>query len=402
MKTVSLTLAFLVLVINSPLARAQVGGQFTGISQCFVNGAWVTVQGDCPSAGARSTSSPSPVSSPSSTGTPEGVQLLNVDTDPTLRIPVDHVCDTPKNKFVRALSGSHGWLEISRKAIRYQPAARGRFGSDLGFEGNRSDVIDVEMFPNSQGFIRNQMVKFHIRDITHYYSYSAPSHWQSHEKEIIRADDVYSPLILRALQNFEGVAEEYGAKPPAAPTLPAPVAPPVASDPKPAPPSAPPVVMVLYPTGASDKGTVEVIESPLTIRGVAMDSSGMPMVTIDGAPAALRPKDAHAVEFWSDPLLLKPGERLIHITASNPANAKTGLTFTIRYAPPPRPVNPKALDKAEIIALLQGGVSAARAAELIKENGLKFNPTEDDLKDLRTAGGDESLIQVIQQAARPR
>jgi len=119
-------------------------------------------------------------------------------------------------------------------------------------------------------------------------------------------------------------------------------------------------------------------------------------------PAALRPKDAHAIEFWSDPLPLKPGERLIRITASNSASVKTDLTFTVRYTPQQHLLNPKALDKTEIFALLQGGVPAARVTQIIKENGLKFDPTADDLKDVRAAGGDDSLIQAIQQAAPPR
>ena len=62
----------------------------------------------------------------------------------------------------------------------------------------------------------------------------------------------------------------------------------------------------MAPSGAGENRTVEVNESPLTIRGVAIDSSGLPTITINGAPAALRPQTAQAAEFWSDPLPSPP------------------------------------------------------------------------------------------------
>jgi hypothetical protein len=59
------------------------------------------------------------------------------------------------------------------------------------------------------------------------------------------------------------------------------------------------------------------------------------------------------------------------------------------------------LAKAEIVSLLQGAVPAARVAAIVKERGIKFTPTADDLKEIRDAGGDDELIQAIQQAAPP-
>ena len=75
------------------------------------------------------------------------------------------------------------------------------------------------------------------------------------------------------------------------------------------------------------------------------------------------------------------------------------VAFTVHYTPKAAPVNPKALDKAEIISLLVGAVPAPRIAGIVQERGIKFNPTPDDLNEIRAAGGTDELIQAIQQAA---
>ena len=61
-------------------------------------------------------------------------------------------------------------------------------------------------------------------------------------------------------------------------------------------------------------------------------------------------------------------------------------------------MNPKALDKAEIISLLSGQVPSARVAEIVKEQGIKFSPAADDLNEIRAAGGTDELILAIQKA----
>jgi hypothetical protein len=64
--------------------------------------------------------------------------------------------------------------------------------------------------------------------------------------------------------------------------------------------------------------------------------------------------------------------------------------------------NSKALGKADIIDLLKGEVPSGRVTELIKQRGIKFAPTEDDYKEIRTAGGDDELINVLKAAALMR
>ena len=138
----------------------------------------------------------------------------------------------------------------------------------------------------------------------------------------------------------------------------------------------------------------------MAIRGVAMDSTGIPVVAVNGAAANIRPQSAQAAEFWSDPLPLKPGDNPIRITASNSAHAEAKLTFNVHYTPKATtPVNSKGLDKADIISLLVGAVPSTRIAEIVKDRGLKFTPNADDLNEIRAAGGSDDLIQAIQQAA---
>jgi hypothetical protein len=161
----------------------------------------------------------------------------------------------------------------------------------------------------------------------------------------------------------------------------------------------PPAIVLVSPSGVSPNQTIECDESPLVIRGVATDSTGILLVTVNGSTANMRPQNAQATEFWSEPLAIKAGNTSIDITASNSARVETKLAFTLHYTPKAAPPNPRALSKSDIVSLLRGGVHSARIAALIKERGIKFAPTADDLNDLRQAGANEELLQAIQRAA---
>jgi len=375
--TVSAGIALLAIVFAAPV-RAQ------------KSAARATTAGATPNAGTASSSFGS---------APPGVQLINADSNPTLRIPVNHICENPRGGMFIRMSGSYGWLEISRTTIRYFAAHSGRFGKeDIGFENDRSEVTGLQMMTSSAGFIRNLAVNFQIHKTVHYFSYSPPEHWGSHDKNVLRADDIYSPIIQRALRNLDGVLVDFGLKQ-AAPPPPAAVQPAVAHETTTPPPATPPTIVLLAPAGARENGTVDATESPLTIRGLAMDSSGLPTVSINGVPAALRAKDAHTTEFWSDPLPLQAGNHAVQITASSPAQVTATLAFMIQYTPKTAPVNPKALDKADIISLLVGGVPADRVAQIVKDRGTKFIPTTDDLNVIRAAGGTDAVLEAIQKAA---
>jgi hypothetical protein len=212
---------------------------------------------------------------------------------------------------------------------------------------------------------------------------NGPIHWRS-----LNGNNSYDYYLVSS-EHFTFQLDAMGAAPVGAPS----------SEPKtPAPPSSTAIV-VASPSGVSPNQTVEFNESPLVIRGVATDSAGILMVSINGSTANMRPQNAQATEFWSEPLQVKPGNTPIEIIASNSAHVETKLAFTLHYTPKVAPSNPRALSKQEIVSLLQGEVPNARIEDLIKERGIKFSPTADDLNDIRRAGGNEELIQAIQQAA---
>jgi hypothetical protein len=174
-------------------------------------------------------------------------------------------------------------------------------------------------------------------------------------------------------------------------------------------PPAPAVLptIVLTEPSAGEGQTVEVANSPLIIRGVVMDASGMPVVTVNGKSVTMRPTSAQAAQFTSDPLALQPGENRFEVSAVNRAHGQAKVAFVARFtpslpkAPPAVPNNSKGLGKAEILSLLQGDVPSARVAELVKARGIKFVASQDDLKEIRGAGGGDDLIDAINQGPAP-
>ncbi len=171
--------------------------------------------------------------------------------------------------------------------------------------------------------------------------------------------------------------------------------------------ASPPTIVLIEPSAAGEGQTVEVASSPLIIRGVVMDASGIPVVTINGKSVTMRPTSAQAAQFTSDPFALQPGETRFEVSAVNSAHGQTKVAFIAHLtpsspkAPPSVPINSKALGKSEILSLLQGDVPSARVAELVKARGIKFVPTQDDLKEFRVAGGGDDLIDAINQAPAP-
>ena len=165
----------------------------------------------------------------------------------------------------------------------------------------------------------------------------------------------------------------------------------------------PPTLVLIEPSIAASGQTLEVTRAAFKIRGVAMDNGGMPVVTINGSPANLRPQNPQAAEFWSD-ATLHEGDNVFEIVASNRSQAQTKLVFVAKLAPsapPPQAApaaNPRALSKQSILDLLTNFVPSARVAELVRQNGIKFSPTQGDLKEIRSAGGQDDLIDSVLRA----
>ena len=56
-----------------------------------------------------------------------------------------------------------------------------------------------------------------------------------------------------------------------------------------------------------------------------------------------------------------------------------------------------ALSKTEILKLLKSDTASAQLAALVKQRGLSFTPSGDDLAEIRNAGGKDELIEALEQ-----
>ena len=173
----------------------------------------------------------------------------------------------------------------------------------------------------------------------------------------------------------------------------------------PSPAGAAPTIVLVDPSVVDSGETVEVTSSTLIIRGVVTDPSGIPSVTINGNPTGLRPKGPQAAAFMSDPIQLNSGENVFEIVATDAAHVQARITFVARYTPsvvvPVRTTprsNGKGLSKAEILSLLQGGVPSQRVADIVGQRGIAFVPSQDDLKEIRAAGGGNDLMNGLPKA----
>src|SRR5579862_5805314 len=313
--------------------------------------------------------------------------LVNAQSDPTLRFPV-----MPTGGSIFGVT--YGWLDISNSTIRYtvvQPNGK----SSRSFEVSRLSVTDIKL--------DNGWLSFKSDKRRETLTYLPQDRWGSVHtgpgmSSAANRESLGSLSIYKTLLNFDRVMAMVSPPPP-------PPAPVVASPavtvpvPKVATPPSPPAIVLSSPPGAGENQPLEWQESTVVIRGVAMDSTGIPVVMINGSPANMRPQTLQAAEFWSDPLPLQPGSNTIQVVAANSAQVKANLSLTVNYKPKAPPVNAKGLDKAEIINLLQGGVPPARISDLIQERGVKFSPSTEDLNAILAAGGTEELVQAIRRAA---
>jgi hypothetical protein len=294
-------------------------------------------------------------------------------------------------------SDTYGWLDISGSMIRYtevQPTRK----SGHAFEVSRFAINNLRL--NREWLTFNAPKKgetfIYLPQDRWGSVHSGPGMGAAASRESLGTSSIYKTLL-----NFDGVMALVKPPPPPAPVIAQPVA--LVPQPKPVAPPSPPAIVLSSPPGAGDNQTLEWAESTVVIRGVAMDSTGIPLVRINGSPANMRPQTSQAAEFWSDALPLQAGSNRIQIVASNSAHVETNLALNVQYKPTPKPtpapVNPRSLDVLEIVGLLQGGVPPGRVVDLVRERGIKFSPSADDLNAVRAAGGTDDLIEAIRQAA---
>ncbi len=378
-------------------------------------------------------------------------ELLNADTNPTLRYPVASFSGWS------VLSTSYGWFDVTRKGVTYtvvQPTGKLR----EGFEGSSDEITEIKL--------QYAYLQFKISNKKHTVFYVRQSRWGSIHSgpgamQAAAAGSTGTSSMLQAMRNFDQVLASVKPAPPPAPEASLIAAPlnvqkgqsvtlswtsanatrvniqpgvgPVAATGTTSvtpddtteyvltvlgsggtrtatarvtvtapPPAAPPTIVLIEPSVEASGRTLELTSANLPVRGVAMDATSLPIVTINGAPANMKPRDPHSADFWSDPVTLKPGDNKFEIVAMNSARGEARFEFNAHYTPPAPPApapNPKALDKQDIVDLLKNFVPSTRVADLVRQYGLKFTPTEADLSDIRQAGGDEELIEAIHQAS---
>ncbi|MGA2983616.1 MAG: hypothetical protein ABSG32_07350 [Terriglobia bacterium] len=132
-----------------------------------------------------------------------------------------------------------------------------------------------------------------------------------------------------------------------------------------------------------------------------MDASGIPAVTVNGRSVTMRPTGSQAAEFYSNPMAPYPGENRFEVSATDVAHVETRVAIVVRFIPVPSRAEPRistGLAKGDILDLLHGGVPSARVAELVTERGIKFVPSGDDLKQIRSAGARDDLMRALKQA----
>jgi hypothetical protein len=314
--------------------------------------------------------------------------LVNASAGPTLRFPV---MSMPGSVF----SITYGWLDISSNSVRYtvvQPTRK----SEHDFDSPRLAINDLRYEHSVLAFKAGKKGEALVYLAQDRWGsvHSGPGMGAAANRESLGTISIYKTLL-----NFDGVMALV--RPPTPPppqvlvrTVPAPMPPKRVAAPPP-----PPTIVVSSPEGVTGSQTLEWNQSTMVIRGVAMDNTGIPVVQVNGSPANMRPQNAQAAEFWSDPLQLQAGSNRIQIVAANTAQEKTELDLTIQYQPRSVAVNPKALSREEIVSLLQGGVPPTRVLELVKERGIRFSPSADDLSAIREAGGTDDLMDAVKQAA---
>jgi hypothetical protein len=318
-------------------------------------------------------------------------ELINADTNPTLRYPVA----ASSSPYIYAGWLAYGWFEVTKTGIHFsvvEPPKRSAEGFYLPtWQLKRAEINEsTELALSTDG------------QTWHCLYYLPQDRWGTFRKngearEAAVAGAMGTASMLDAVKDFDRILAMV--KPPApAPAVAPPVAP-AQQEPKPAAPPAPPIIVLASPPGAGSNQTVETNQPSLVVRGIATDSTGIPIVKVNGVTANMRPQNTQTAEFWTDPMPMQPGDNPLQISASNSAHVETTVAFKVHYTPAAPPVNPKALDKAEIISLLAGAVPPSRVAEIVTERGIKFSPTADDLSEIRSAGGTDELIQAIQKAA---
>lgn len=132
------------------------------------------------------------------------------------------------------------------------------------------------------------------------------------------------------------------------------------------------------------------------VRGTATHPSGIARVEVGGRAARLETRSPQAMEFVLDDLALTTGDNDIEIVAKSAAGPEARTTLKLKRVEPPSGI----LSLADVLKLLEGGVSPVRVEAIVKERGVNFALTDEIDKQLRDAGATPDLLLAIAKARK--
>ena len=347
--------------------------------------------------------------------------------EPTLRFPVGHQ---------HGASACLGGLFVTRSEIRYvvkTPLAN----RDHGFSYPRQSLREARQWR----FMRTEMPEVEYKFSgggTYHFFRIRESMFANPSQKFDWNNDMLSwqPLAWAALEFDQVVATAQqrlaALKPREVP-----------------PPSAPPKMRIMEPAIADPTQPVEVSQAMVTLRGAALDSRGVLSVMVGDRQAELRSTgDIRAVEFTGKDIPLREGLNRVAVTATNVDHQTAQMEVLFWYRPPAPPPPPPAvttpivptppspptpietetmtpaapstptaapaapatpkmgpsdtvpLSMDEILQMVKNSLPSDQIADLVKESGIDFEPTDGYLETLRRAGAKEILIEAIRQAKR--
>jgi hypothetical protein len=346
---------------------------------------------------------------PAVIATEDGVRwetfLVKNAAEPTFRFPVAHQ---------HGKSACYGELFVSRAQIRYVVKAPIE-NRDHAFSYPRQSLTEARQWRLMGSALPEVEYKFSGGGTYHFFRIREAMYENPSQK--FTWDDVltWQPLA-RAVLEFDQVmamAQQRLA----------------AERPKETPPpSAPPKMRIMEPAISDPSQPVEVSQAALTLRGAALDSRGILSVMVGDRQAEIRSTgDIRAVEFSVKDIPLREGLNRVNVVATNVDRQSAQMEVLFWYRPPsvpPPAVAPTAvtpplppvvetetttmggpldtvpLHKNEILQMLSNSLPSEQIADLVKDSGIDFEPTDDYLGSLRQAGANDVLIEAIRKAKR--
>jgi len=323
------------------------------------------------------------------------------------------VPDAPEPTFRFVVAHDHGlgswsrfcvgFLFLTREEIRYE-VLRPRENRDHGFRLPRQAILEAAQW-RVLGPAPAAEFKFAKNKVYHFYQIRQRTLDKNPHSLLTKKDVLPWPPVAQLALRFDEVSALV--RPPVPPAAqPRELQPPAPAEKMPELPG--PKVRVMEPGVDDPSVPVEVTESALSLRGVATDPKGVLFVTVNERQAELRSVgDIRTVEFSLKGLQLQEGLNRLTVVATNVDRQSTQLigTLWLRAKAPPTATPStapaqKPLTKDQILELLRGYVPSSRVATLVEEYGIDFEPADDFFREVRTAGGEEVLVEALRKARR--